>query len=175
MPGLGIDLTRRGLEHALSMNKVIENCGDKGKELAKKLRSRARDLPSLVLESGLVPALLFYLSKTSPEDYRASYGALANKDYSGLCSSERGAHGADEHEKKGPSIDKISYSLITAGIIIVLRELGYLDGALNDVRKTIQAIIDLREKRKEFEASMIVQEYLVSLKRAAEALWEGED
>lgn len=68
------DPVKLALIHAIRIKEAVDQLnsrkegGEGEKAGAKGFRSRARELPGLILSSGIVPALTFYLSKTSDDE-----------------------------------------------------------------------------------------------------------
>ncbi|MEB3760883.1 MAG: type III-B CRISPR module-associated protein Cmr5 [Desulfurococcales archaeon] len=154
-----LDMVELAMKHALRLNQLVSTT-EKGKDLAKKLRSRARELPSLIMDNGLVVTLLFYLSKAeNPKIVENSVKIMLN------------------NERIKDSIlnpGKYAYALIAASVLTALKETGIIkiesDASVEDI---VKILIEKRESQ-EVMITGIIEEYVVNLKRAAEFLWEEE-
>ncbi len=154
-----LDMVELAMKHALRLNQLVSTT-EKGKDLAKKLRSRARELPSLIMDNGLVVTLLFYLSKAeNPKIVENSVKIMLN------------------NERIKDSIlnpGKYAYALIAASVLTALKETGIIkiepDASVKDI---VKILIEKRESQ-EVMITGIIEEYVVNLKRAAEFLWEEE-
>ncbi len=167
-----VDLVELALRHILALDGAASSNEQKmtSKHLSK-IRSRAREIPSLIMESGLVPGLLFYLSKTGAYEYK--YAARTLSCISGESSVEQ----STDMNKEKLDDGKFSYAVVSAAIICSLVQLGYLDKMPQDIHEAIGSLLDLRnssEGVREIEALASIEQYLISLKRAAESLWEEE-
>jgi len=164
--GQSLDPVRLAMEHALKINRFVD---PGNKKLRSRLRSRARELPGLVLDSGLVPALLFFLSKAEKEGYSRAVGVLP-------CQGSPAGGVINDED------NKYAYGLIARAVVCALDRTGKLPKQDNDGNSIniddITGIVESLGKMRgigELEATLEIMEYLVSLKRAAEALWEKEE
>ncbi|ABM80566.1 type III-B CRISPR module-associated protein Cmr5 [Hyperthermus butylicus] len=141
-------------------------CSDKGEPRADAISRRLKDFPQLILQSGLVPALTFYLSKLSEkadqDAYELTVKVLTEQRLEGderrkLCRKTSGEGGGYPHvlalvlvyaaERAGCSVDSIA------------RIGSSLVGCLETVQK------------KGVTVEKLVQAYVNELKKLASALY----
>ncbi|MEM1521333.1 MAG: type III-B CRISPR module-associated protein Cmr5 [Candidatus Korarchaeum sp.] len=125
--------------------------GEKSK-VGESFRSRCRELPSLIEDTGLVPALSFCYAKASKE-----YGNVRK-------ALEDGSKIEDDNPmEKG-------YAIYLYFVLKMLGSLGLLDEShLSD---PIEALREIRGKQR--VASRLLRPYLIQLKRLSEAVFESE-
>ena len=154
-----LDMVDLAMKHALRLNQLVSTT-EKGKDLAKKLRSRARELPSLIMDNGLVVTLLFYLSKAeNPKIVEDSVKIMLNNERIKDSISNPG---------------KYAYALIAASVLTALKEIDIIKIEPNASVKDIVEILKGKIRTQEAMITGIIEEYVVNLKRAAEFLWEEE-
>ena len=155
-----MNLVELAVQHALQIHSIVENAGDKS--ASDRLRSRVRSLPSLVSDVGLVQALLFYLSKAGESEklYKDAYNVFAK---SGSLSDNA------KIDEKG------SYAVVAAAVFhaisSVMNKIDFqnnispedIEGAIRMLDTIIKGGLEVRLQRR-------LHDYLITLKRAGEAL-----
>ncbi len=158
------DSVALALEHALRIKEAAESVGAGGRGF----RRRARDLPSLALSAGLVPALTFYLSKVERGDLLSEALELL-----------RGSRKPEEAAKKlgGELGDKegAGYTIMLAAIAVAAEALAgvsLLAGGGDPRISLAQGLRKLRERAGEERRLLrILQPYLTELKKLADAFF----
>ncbi|BDB99875.1 type III-B CRISPR module-associated protein Cmr5 [Saccharolobus caldissimus] len=150
--------------------KAISNIEDK--DVLKYLKSRCRDFPEEALNSGFLPAFLFYLSKSD---------VCVLIDFLNYLNSNSEIK-FDKFSKENESKQTIAYTIYTALVIYFLEKTELKDKiGLNDLDKLCPKN-DINESAKKLEeilnglyfnssiVSILSKNYLLTLKRLAEAI-----
>lgn len=136
------------LLHVLSIDKKEKS------EVGKSFRSRCRELPSLIEDVGLVPALSFCYAKAGNDIYEEVKKALKN----GRKINE------EKHMEKG-------YGIYLYFVLKSLKEIKLIEeDHLDDPLKAFEEL----SKGKQRVASRLLRPYLVQIKKLSEALFEAE-
>ncbi len=168
--GVGsFDPVRAALTYVLRIAEQVRLCreqGGGGKVTGEALRRRARDLPTLVASAGMVPALTFYMSKASAETLETLLDrVLGGEGPSGeLC-------GSLSSELSGS--EGVGYATLLALATRALEDMGYLAGVTGSrdaVTALARGLLSLRGTEKELVAERRLIEFLVEVKKLAEAL-----
>jgi len=173
------------LTHALSVRSALERLreerpGERQALTGEGLVRRVKELPSLMLQTGLVPSLLFYMSKI---DDRADLEAFKHS----LCLARKGpeAEGLElgRLESELESGEGAGYRLALALVVEAARSLTGGDLEVSEPCQTggDTLLKDLAIKLKELHESSgrellvesILRLYLQELKKALEALLAG--
>lgn len=158
-----MDLIQLAIDHINKMKQSMDLVKTKKgslPELPKRLRQRARSIPSLILDAGLVPALLYYLSKTNPRSLEIAAKIID----------------CDERNSEVKEIDdtrETAYAFIASGILCVLKKLNFLNVELSKVDSIICGLEEIRRRKVELKATFAIRPYVIALKELAEAMWEG--
>lgn len=123
-------------------------------EVGKSFRSRCRELPSLVEDVGLVPALSFCYAKAGKDIYEHVKGALKNK----------GKVDDSNHREKG-------YGIYLYFVLKKLKEIKLIEEG--HVEDPIKAFRELSEGKQRV-AGRLLRPYIVQMKRLSEAVFEAE-
>ncbi len=168
------DPTALAIEHMVKVydliNEVKRACKKKEENLGEGIKRRAKDLPSLISTVGLVPALTFYMSKASENNYKRVLMYLNGKlpsdkelcDKDGLASEIGGGEGA-------------GYSSLLALTLAALVRLGIISGGVEQVEsfnKVAKNLKSLHERsHEEMAAESLILDYLIEVKKLAEAFF----
>ena len=165
----GVDPLSLALDYLI---KIDGKSSGKPQGLARRLRS----LPSLVMDSGLAMAMLFYAARAgSQDDKKGRY------EYEEALKILEGGDGAlpDSVYKEGGGYG-VALALLVAGI----RALGLLSLVtdtgkenpldLRDLNGVVELIKRIRDRGVELEVETALRLYIESLKRGSEALWGGK-
>ncbi len=128
----------------LEVKKVIDKLDDKKKseEVGSKLRARAREIPEMILELGLVPTLSFCIAKA---------------EVGNIIKAARVIVGRDQLNKvENIGSDELAYAIYT---YILLKYLTSIVGKVNEVEFRINDLIEKDEE--EIQSTLI--EYLKAL------------
>lgn len=187
----GKDPVELAILHVLRI-KNAANIAIKEKEKAGEgFLRRARELPSLISSSGLVPALLFYAAKSEmknlPQAIKIVSCDLREEELKKLTPNLEGELGGGEGQ---------GYTLMLAAIIDALEKLGGFrllnkstteicietcteTSSENKEDKPIELLKGLKRFREsylvaEIKATAILQPYLIELKKVSEAVFHKE-
>jgi len=168
--GVGsFDPVRAALTYVLRIAEQVRLCREQdggGGVTGEAVRRRARDLPTLVASAGMVSALTFYMSKADSETLQTLLDrVLGGEGPSGeLCGSLRGELGGGEGA---------GYSTLLALATRALEDMGYLGGVTGSsdtMTALARGLLSLRGTEKELVAERRLLEFLVEVKKLAEAL-----
>jgi len=156
----GIKRISDPLRAAIDNVKKVSVLAGENKTLSGKFRARARDLPSLVTEIGLVPALSFCYGKAGKDTYEKM----------------------EESFSKNIKIDgneEESYALYLLLVLDYIRKLGLINQT-EGATDVVDALNQLSGGERLSEsalpkvelASKLIRPYLLEIKRLSEALFE---
>jgi len=172
---VAIDPVALALAHGLCLRKAQEHYGLKKDSIGKGVRSRARELPSLIASAGLAQALLFYLSKAKEDEYEKAY-LLAQAAEKEECQLPEGLN-QNDIEKMLDSSEGAGYGTILALLAHAIKTLTPTAGYDFRTRDGLaQYILYLAKEGRgtELQATALLQPYLEALKRIIEAFYGGE-
>lgn len=133
----------KAIQYFSKLHQKIDN------ELGRRLRARARELPSMIENIGLIPTLSFCYGKAEAETYKSIYNSY--------CSEEK----IDVEKEKG------GYGLYLLLALLYLRDLGLINDDM--LKNPIDAFGKLCEESS--IASRLLMPYLLEIKRLAEAVY----
>ena len=163
------DPVKAALTYVLRIAEQVRQCRalDGGEKVTgEAVKRRARDLPTLVASAGMVPALTFYMSKASAETLQTMLDKVLGGEGPSreLCGSLRDELGGSEGA---------GYSTLLALATRALEDMGYLGGVTGSsdtVAALAQGLLSLRGTERELVAERRLLEFLVEVKKLAEAL-----
>lgn len=136
------------------LNNLLRSLVKKESEVGKSFRSRCRELPSLIEEVGVVPALSFAYGKATKKTYDDVKTKLKNKD------------NIDDNNQ----IEK-AYGIYLYFILKRLKDFNLInEEQLNDPVKALDELA----KGKQGVASKLLRPYMAELKKLSEAVFEVE-
>ncbi|GBF09152.1 type III-B CRISPR module-associated protein Cmr5 [Aeropyrum pernix] len=176
------------ISHAAAVHEALEAyrrvcLGGEGDEKpGRGLKRRARSLPGLILSSGLIPALTFYMSKADTQAYREYVRLLekAERGEKGAAASlvEAAAGGGGEACRGDSVLTELSggegagYSLALAMASRALQRLARVeaggDGGFAGLAATLRE--GLGSPEKEAAATQLLIDYLQEVKKLVEAI-----
>lgn len=173
---MGIVLRLNSLFKEMASRGMLKT-DDAGRPIVDPVLRRATDLPSLVLQVGLVPAATFYLGKLTEGKLAATYTMLYNYLVGGTAPSAKSLEVLVEVLGK----DAGGYPVLLAVLAALLHRYAEADkcrGDLSTPERLAACLKELLEKNTIALESMVV-EGLTTVKRLANALFakkqrEGE-
>lgn len=125
-------------------------------KVGESFRSRCREMPSLIEDMGLVPALSFCYAKAKKDTYGKMREALE--------SGGKIKINDEAHTEKG-------YGIYLYFMLKRLKDLKLIEeGHLNEPIKALEEL----EKGKQRVASRLLRPYIVQMKKLSEAIFEAE-
>jgi len=171
--GLRLTLRIHELAKILGATSQRESSQRRNEEkIGKALQTRASDIPSLILSTGLVPALTMYMSKTDPVVYKNIYQWLVGKlNSNDIAKMDRRVLKdlIDELSKEGKG-----YSAMLALISCALTELfsdDFNKDRMSDIGELAKSLLDVREKGKELVIQNGLLPLLLEVKKLSKALF----
>lgn len=172
-----LDPVKEALEVVIKIDDLISNCKHIIKEEVKEIKAhalerRGKDLPALVLQSGFVTSITFYLSKLDSEVlYSKTYNKLRgfntelDKNYCNDLSNDL------REEGKGYTImlALVNYYLSKIAESKQINECKNLNGIIS-VAKCLKTLRESTEAG-EFIVESLMMPYLIELKKLLEALY----
>lgn len=141
-------------------------------KIGKALQTRASDIPSLILSTGLVPALTMYMSKTDPVIYKNVYQWLVGKlDSNDIAKMDRRVLNGliDELSKEGKGYSA-TLALISCALIELFGDYFNKD-RMSDIGGLAKSLLDVREKGKELVMQNGLLPLLLEVKKLSKALF----
>lgn len=136
-------------------------------EMEKKFRTRASSMPSIIQGSGLVSSLTFMLSKIKAENFKKLAEVMQNR------ADPAKAAEVLEHLKSRAkaSSEDLSYGLYLYFVLNYLASFpGILQGvAVNNPIEACKALL-----KTPHAASLLLEHYLIEIKKLSEALFKEE-
>ena len=133
----------------------IKNIINIDKDYGSGFRTRARTIPSLIMDIGLIPSITFLYSKIEEKNYKILINFLEKRE--------------DVSNLKKISSEKISYGLYLYLLLKHLKRKGLISDE-KDVPKSINAL----SQKVEFSTNIILP-YLIEVKKLATALYEEKE
>ncbi len=176
------DYVSLALEHATRVREAVESirrgCAEKSGGGEGFLR-RARGFPSLMMASGLVPALTFYMAHSSEKAFPDSLRLVACPDKVDPCKA--GDLKRELGDGEGDGYTLMLATLVHAAWELGGEKLGVDHGSLctgGGPEKPFLAIAtrlkELRDSGEDFKLALMLRDYIVELKKASEALLKEE-
>jgi len=184
LSGQSIDPVKLAVTNVLKLSKCLEGINER--EDLERLVSRASSFPSLMLSSGLVPTITFWMSKVvtkkTPQrniDLKRAFSELLKYllgygEDSGECGEDLPKLVADDLRNDG-------YATSLALLIAGLAELGYIELGEDELggdspQKTIAVIarklLELMESERAAHAEADMLDYAVEVKKLTAALFK---
>jgi len=165
--------SQEALKHALrtaftDLEKVAEKFKDSvdKDKLGVKLRTRSRNIPTLMFDTGLLPTLTFLWAKAGNETYAKIYNLLEK----GASHSKKDAQGSKE--EKAPSLEELSYSLYLYGVLKFM-EAKRLIKNTSDPKNAVDELVE-KGATAIVTSLRVLEPYLIELKKLCEAAYEEE-
>jgi len=149
-----VDPILESVEIFMKVKKVIDEIDDQRKreDASAKLRSRAREIPEMILELGLVPTLTYCLAKAS-----------ANCVVKTITIMEKSKPLTDVFGKDKVKPEELAYALFT---YVTLKYLATIIGKVGEVELKMEELAEMGEKGDEREAQNMLINYLNALLNA---------
>ena len=165
-----VDAIREATQAFLSIKeKVVDKLDDgKGEEVGSKLRTRAREVPEMILELGLVPTLSYCLAKSNVDSIKRIV-SIIERDSS-------------VDELKNIKTEELAYALYTYALLkyIVTIVGGLRIEAFADMNKKeissrlLKYLEELADASAKAQLHELLQPYLLQFKRLCEAVYKPE-
>lgn len=171
-----IDPTREAIQVFLEIKKtVIDHLeGDKSEEVGSKLRTRAREIPEMIVEMGLIPTISYCIAKANISNFQKVTNSLEL--------------GTFIDELKNVKSEELAYALYS---YVILKYMSIIAGNLNGVkfglddlvRKEKAEVSDLiikyigalTENMTKIPITQLLLSYLLQFKRLTEAVYKPEE
>ncbi len=163
-----LDLETLALKVAIALN-------DAYSEKANPIANRAKDLPQLVLQVGLVHALAFYMSKVEDEDsYRKLYSYLVNRIGMGPSSNVTKQEIRDILSKESAGEGKGYLTLLAVATVFISNEVANINECkdLSSLKDVAKCLLKLKESKEVATLEKRLLNYLVISKRFLEAFYK---
>ena len=140
------------------IKKLIDKLGNEQKDLGSKFRARARFLPQMILDTGLLSTLSFCFGKITLENYSklVKYILLEN----------------DPQVLKDITSEALSYGLYLHGILDYLRKINLITDDL--VQDPFKALDYLEKENRANIATNLLLPFIIEVKKLAEAIFKEE-
>jgi CRISPR type III-B/RAMP module-associated protein Cmr5 len=170
------------LAYTLRLKDLVDHCREKlpispeeKKKMGAGIARRAKDLPSLIASAGLVPALTFYMSKSKKDNYMTICNILSGNNDTSIKEAN-----CKDLEEELSSKEKAGYSTLLAVAACGLRHLGLI-GRENDVASleglaaALKKLLDSGEPHRILAAEKAMTDYLIEVKKLAEAFFKTDE
>lgn len=153
-----------------------DNSSSEGKNVGDSFRARAREMPEMISEVGLLPTIIFCYSKATDEYYKKIYNLL-EKNSTSTSSSNPSQQGSEQQKKdERASATKLGYALY---LYILLRGLQEYDifKIAQQIDKPFDIINELSKKLGEeiYVLEKLLYPYLAQIKRLSEATLTSQE
>ncbi len=144
---------------AIKHMKLVAEAAKAAKQAGEGVRRRARELPSLMLQAGLVPTLTFFMSKAEENEFMEWFSYLRNPQPTNRPSSDLKGEGG-------------GYSVLLAMIFDAMEKLAGVNvGSVSGFTDLLKILLGIGSGRGEsLRISRILMPYLVEVKKLATAL-----
>jgi len=163
------DPIKIALQRTFKLKEIIEICTPEAERLkTRALPRRAKDLPQLILQLGLIPALTFYLSKVEDKElYKALVDSLSGKKKfdTNLC---RALQKEVEEEGKGYTA---LLATIASTLPLIKVSLKSQSQDLNSLPSLASYLLTIRDEGKDLVIEKSLISFLVELKKLFEAFF----
>jgi len=140
------------------IKKLIDKLGNEQKDLGSKFRTRARFLPQMILDAGLLSNLSFCFGKITMENYSKLVKYILLKN--------------DPQVLKNISSEDLSYGLYLYGILDYLRKINLITDDL--VQDPFKALNYLEKENRANIATNLLLPFIIEVKKLAEAIFKEE-
>ena len=153
--------------------KIIDKLDKEGEEVGSKLRTRAREIPEMILDLGLVPTLSFCMSKANIDNIKEVINIIERD--------------SSPEKLKNAKPEELAYALYTYA---VLKYLTTVANKVGEVELKIEELAENNEKEvsnklfRYLDALIedniktllykLLQPYLLQFKRLCEAIYEAK-
>ncbi len=172
------DIVSRAIEDMIKIkelvdevNTILKKCDPKDGANGAGITRRSKDLPQLVYTIGLVPSLVFYMSKSKIETYKTilDYLNQSKLDGSNVCICKNNRCSKKDLAIELGEGEGAGYTTLLALSTRYLHDEKYLDD-ISDFKELAKSLNNLRSNNKAIASDKLV-EYLTQVKRLAEALF----
>ncbi|MEB3778651.1 MAG: type III-B CRISPR module-associated protein Cmr5 [Desulfurococcales archaeon] len=175
---MAIDIVSRAIEDMIKIkelidksNSILMQCNLKPDADGAGIARRSKDLPQLVYTIGLVPSLIFYMSKSEEKTYKTilEYLNQSKINESSICECRNNRCSKKDLANELGKGEGAGYTTLLALSTRYLLDEKYLNN-IDDFKKLAENLNNLRKNNEAIASDKLV-EYLVQIKRLSEAFF----